>query len=92
MMTLTPPAVTNWVADSSASYHTTPNVGILSSSHTPLLSTPIIVGKENILPITSIGDSVLPGPFHLHNVLVAPHIIHNLLTVRQFTTNNSLLY
>jgi hypothetical protein len=33
---------------------------------------------------------VLPGPFRLTNVLVAPpHIIQKLIFVRQFTTNNS---
>jgi hypothetical protein len=32
---------------------------------------------------------VLPGPFRLNNVLAAPNIIQNLLSVRQFTTDNS---
>jgi hypothetical protein len=34
------------------------------------------------------GYSTLLGPFHLNNVLVAPDIIKNLLSVRQFTTDN----
>lgn len=41
-MALTHPALINWVADSGASYHTTLDTGILSSSHPPLPSTPII--------------------------------------------------
>ena len=49
----------------------------------------IIVGNDSTLPITLVGDSVLPRPFHLNDVLVAPHIIHNILFVRRFTTNNS---
>jgi hypothetical protein len=32
---------------------------------------------------------VLLGPFHLNNILVAPNIIQNLLSVHQFTTDNS---
>jgi hypothetical protein len=32
---------------------------------------------------------VLHGPFRLNNVLVAPNIIQNLFSVRQFTTDNS---
>jgi hypothetical protein len=48
-----------------------------------------VVGNGSALPVTSVGDAVLPGPFRLSNVLVAPHIIQNLLSVRQFTTDNS---
>jgi hypothetical protein len=32
---------------------------------------------------------VLPGSFHLNNVLVAPHITHNLFYVPRVTTDNS---
>lgn len=47
------------------------------------------MGNKHILLITSVGDSVLSRAFHLHNVFVASHIIQNLLSVRQFTTDNS---
>jgi hypothetical protein len=74
-MTLTPLVVTEWFADSGASYDTTSNTSILSS-YLPLSSTPsIIVGNRNILAIISVGDSVFTRHFHLCNVLVAPHII-----------------
>lgn len=46
-------------------------------------------GNGSTHPVTSIGNSILPGPFHLNDVPVAPHIIHNLLYVRRFTTDNS---
>jgi hypothetical protein len=89
-MTLTPLAVNDWVANFGASYHTTLDAGILSYFHPPLSSTPsIIVGNKNILPVTSVGDSILHGPFHLRNVLVALHIIQNLLIVHQSTVDNS---
>jgi hypothetical protein len=91
-MTLTSPtSVSDWVANSGASYHTTPDAGILSSTSPahPSLPSSIIVGNGSALPVTSVGDAVLPGPFRLTNVLVGPHIIQNILFVRQFTTDNS---
>jgi hypothetical protein len=30
-----------------------------------------------------------PGPFRLSDVLVAPQMVHNLLSIRQFTADNS---
>jgi hypothetical protein len=32
---------------------------------------------------------VLPGPFYLNDVLVAPDLVQSLLFVRRFTTDNS---
>jgi hypothetical protein len=89
-MALAPPS-SYWVIDSSASYHTTPTTGILSRFHPPNSSHPtsIVVGNDSTLPVTLVGASVLPVPFYLNNVLVAPHITHNLLSVRRFTTDNS---
>jgi hypothetical protein len=83
-MALAPPtSVSDWVTDSGASYHTTPDAGILSSTSPPPLPSSIVVGNGSTLPITS------KSPFRLTNVLVAPNIIQNLLSVRQFTTDNS---
>jgi hypothetical protein len=31
---------------------------------------------------------VLPGPFYLNNILLAPDLVQSLLSVRRFTTNN----
>jgi hypothetical protein len=89
-MALTPPAVTDWVADSGASNHTTSDAGNLSSVHPPTSTDPssIVVGNGSVLPVTSVGDSAIPGPFYLNNVLVTPDIIQNLLSVRRFTTDN----
>jgi hypothetical protein len=89
-MALTPPVVTDWVADSSASNPTTSDVGNLTSVHPPTFTNPssIIVVNGSALPVTSIGDSALPGLFYLNNVLVTPDIIQNLLYVHHFTTNN----
>jgi hypothetical protein len=48
----------------------------------------IVVGNGSSLPITSVGDSVLPEPFYLNNILLAPDIVQNFLFVRCFTTDN----
>jgi hypothetical protein len=49
----------------------------------------IVVDNGSVLPVTSVGDSVLPGPFHLNDVLVAPDLVQSLLFVHRFTTDNS---
>jgi hypothetical protein len=86
---LTPPVGTEWIADSGASYHTTPDAGILSSVRPPHPSCPssIMVGDGSCLPVTSVGSTL--GPFRLSDVLVAPQMVHNLLSIRQFTAGNS---
>jgi hypothetical protein len=90
MMLAPPTSVSDWVADSDASYHTTSDAGILSStSPTPPFLLPSSSKNGYALPVTSVGDVVLPGPFRLTNVLVAPSIIQNLLSFHQFTTGNS---
>jgi hypothetical protein len=78
------------VADSSATHHTTPSVDNISTLHSLASSNPssIIVGNGSSLPITSVGDSVLPGPFYLNNILLAPNMVQSLLSVHRFTTNN----
>jgi hypothetical protein len=89
-MALTPPVVTDWVTDSDASDHTTSDVGNLSSVRPSTSTDPssIVVGNGSALPVTSVGDSALPGLFYLNNVLVTPDIIQNLLSVHRFTTDN----
>jgi hypothetical protein len=89
-MVLTLPAVTDWVADSGASNHTTSDAGNLTSVHPPTSTDPlsIIVGNGSALSVTSVGDSTLPSPFYLNNVLVTLGIIQNLLSVHHFTTDN----
>jgi hypothetical protein len=89
-MTMIPPAVTDWVADSSASNHTTSDASNLTSVHPPHINNPssIIVGNRSSLLITSVGDTALSSLFYLNNVLVTPDIIQNLLSVCRFTTDN----
>jgi hypothetical protein len=64
--------------------------GTMASIRPPSSTDPssIIVGNGSALPITSVGDSALPSPFYLNNVLVTPDIIQNVLSVHHFTTDH----
>jgi hypothetical protein len=88
-MSMVPPAVTDWVADSDASNHTTSDAGKLTYIRPPHINNPssIIVGNRSSLLVTSIGDMTLPGPFYLNNVFVTTGIIQNLISVHRFTTD-----
>jgi hypothetical protein len=46
-----------------------------------------MVSDGSCLPVTSVGSA--PGPFCLSDVFVAPQMVHNLLSIRQFTADNS---
>jgi hypothetical protein len=90
-MSFTPPAVTDWVMDSSASNHMMCDASNISLFRPPHFTCPssIVVGNGSTLPVTATGDAVLPRIFRLNNVLVAPNIIKNLISVRQFMTDNN---
>jgi hypothetical protein len=66
----------------------TPNASILTHSSFPSPSL-IIVGNGSILPVTSTGAAHLPASLRLNNVLVSPNLIENLISVRQFTSDNN---
>ena len=46
-----------------------------------------MVGDGSCLSVTAVGSA--PGSFRLPNVFVAPQMVHNLLSIRQFTADNS---
>jgi hypothetical protein len=81
---VTPPVGPEWIADSAVTYHTTPDPGILSSVHSPSSSLPssIMVANGSCLPVTSVGTTDAHGSFRLPDVLVAPSMVHNLLSIR----------
>jgi hypothetical protein len=89
-MTMFPPTVTDSVAKSNASNHTTSDAGYLTSVHPADINDPssINVGNISSLPVTLLGDMTLPSLFYLNNVLVTPNIIQNLLFVHRFTNDN----
>nr|GEY64667.1 ribonuclease H-like domain-containing protein [Tanacetum cinerariifolium] len=50
------------------------------------------VGDGKSISVTNTGHSIVPShhrPLHLHNVLVTPNIIKNIISVRQFTRDNN---
>jgi hypothetical protein len=93
-MSLNVPSPSNeWYIDSGAGSHMANNAGILTSSY-PSSSHPssIVVGNGASLPVTSVGSSSFITPCRslvLSNVLVAPGIIKNLISVRRFTIDNN---
>jgi hypothetical protein len=91
-MALQPPptSVHDWIAYYGTLHHTTPFASNISKSQ-PLNSfspSSIVVGNGSSLPITSLGDSILLGPFYLNNILLAPDIVQSIIFVRRFTTDN----
>jgi hypothetical protein len=91
-MVLHPPptSVQDWVVDSDVTHHTTSLIGNISTLRPLTSSNPssVVVGNGSSLPITSVSDSVLPRPFYLNNILLAPNMVQSLLFVHRFTTNN----
>ncbi|GJV69985.1 ribonuclease H-like domain-containing protein, partial [Tanacetum coccineum] len=64
----------------------------LSTIFDKRLFSSIHVGDGKSIPVTNTDHSIIPSyhrPLHLHNVLVAPNIIKNPISVRQFTRNNN---
>jgi hypothetical protein len=88
--TSTPNSMNDWVADFGASHHTTPSVCNISNPHPLNFASPSssVVGNGFTLPVTSVADLVIPGPFYLNNILLALDIVQCLLSVCHFTTDN----
>jgi hypothetical protein len=83
----------SWVMDSGATSHMSSNDDILLSRY-PSPPCSITVSNGQSIPSSGCGTSLLPVAdryFHLNNVLVAPQLARNLLSVRQLTTITVLL-
>lgn len=94
-MTLQPPTASNdWSMDTGATAHMSSSSGTHSSLSSHPSSHQVMIGDGSVLPITHTSHSLLPSsnssrPLHLHNVLVTPQIIKNLVSIRQFTIDNN---
>jgi hypothetical protein len=67
--------------------------GILSSRSTHTVPRHIVVGNGNQLTSTCTGNSIIPtssSPLQLHNILIAPQLVKNLISVRALTRDNSV--
>jgi len=83
----------NWYMDTGASSHMTSNAGTLSSYFNLSTNNKVIVGNGTEIPILGCRVKQLQPPLPpllLNNVLHAPHIIKNLVSVRKFTSDNNV--
>lgn len=90
-MTLTEPSGNPWYMDSAATAHLASSPGMLQYVFNLNTRKSVTVGNGSSIPITKTGSSFLPTntlPLSLNNVLIAPKIIKNLISVRKFTTDN----
>lgn len=90
-MTLQTPPSHEWYFDSGATNHMSSDAGILTHLSPSNFNSPssIVVRNGTLLLVTSTGATSLSHNFHLNNVIVSPSLIKNLISVRQFTTDNN---
>ncbi|GJV59700.1 ribonuclease H-like domain-containing protein [Tanacetum coccineum] len=75
-----------------ASSHLNSSVNSLSENFNTCMYPSISVGDGYSIPVTNTGHNILPTPtrsLHLNNVLIIPHIVKNLIFVRQFVRDNN---
>lgn len=80
------------VMDSGATSHMSSDVGILTTPKPLPIRSFITVGNGSYVLVTQTGDTSLStssSSFNLHNIIIVPHLIENLILVYKFTTNNS---
>ncbi|GJV82819.1 ribonuclease H-like domain-containing protein [Tanacetum coccineum] len=78
--------------DTGASSHLNNSVNSLSEIFNTCMYPSISVGDGHSIPVTNTGHSILPTAtksLHLNNVLITPHIVKNLIYVRQFVRDNN---
>jgi hypothetical protein len=83
----------DWFMDTGASAHMAAHPGNLSTSSPTSTSSRIIVGNGAGLPISHIGSTPFPSnstPLSLNNVLVSPHLVQNLVSVKTLSRDNSV--
>ncbi|GJU13461.1 hypothetical protein Tco_1135857 [Tanacetum coccineum] len=81
-----------WHMDTCASSHLNFNASNLSTIFDKGLFPSVHISDGKSIPVTNTGHNIIPSyhhPLHLHNVLVTPNIIKNLISVRQFTRDNN---
>ncbi|GJY73210.1 ribonuclease H-like domain-containing protein [Tanacetum coccineum] len=79
--------------DMGASSHLADNIDILNYFSNSSIYSFVFVGNGHSIPVTQTGHSFLhtsSKPLHLNHILVTPHIIKNLISVRQFTRDNDV--
>lgn len=87
------PQATEWFFDTGASSHMASTSGNLATATPTPHSPPIIVGNGASLPASHHGESSIAtarAPLRLHNVLVSPSLVKNLISVRSLTRDNNV--
>ncbi|GJW05934.1 ribonuclease H-like domain-containing protein [Tanacetum coccineum] len=90
--TLHDPNTGTWNMDTGASSHLNNSVTSLSTIFNSSMYPSVSVGDGHSIPVTNSGHSILPTTsksLHLLNVLITPHIVKNLVSVRQFVRDNN---
>lgn len=80
-----------WYMDYGAMAHLSNNAGILNSTPNRNVNHSVIVGNGSKIPVTCIGSTSIQSssrPLNLQNVLIAPKIVKNLISVRKLTKDN----
>ncbi|GJS14550.1 hypothetical protein Tco_0409022 [Tanacetum coccineum] len=83
----------SWNMDTGTSSHLADNTGILTSFSNSSMYPSVFLGSGHSIPVTHTGHSFLhtsSKPLQLNHILVTPHIIKNLISVRQFTRDNDV--
>lgn len=91
-MSLPNPTTGAWNMDTGASSHLNASVNSLSNIFNTCMYPSVSVGDGHNIPVTNTGRSILPTPsrpLYLNNVLITPHIVKNLISVRQFVCENN---
>ncbi|GJS17193.1 ribonuclease H-like domain-containing protein [Tanacetum coccineum] len=81
-----------WNMDTCASSHLNNSVNGLSEIFNTCMYLSVSVGDGYSIPVTNTGHSILPTPtrsLHLKNILITPHIVKNLISIRQFVRDNN---
>ncbi|GKE79158.1 hypothetical protein Tco_1545278 [Tanacetum coccineum] len=82
-----------WNMDTGLSSHLADNTYILNYFSNSSIYSSVFVSNGHSIPVTQTGHSFLhtsSKPLHLNHILVTPHIIKNLISVRQFTRDNDV--
>jgi histone deacetylase 1/2 len=82
----------DWFMDTGATSHMASGAGILNSTPTPTVHRHITVGNGQSIPIEGTGHATVPtssSPLQLRNILIAPNLVKNLVSVRALTRDNS---
>ncbi|XP_071714301.1 uncharacterized protein [Rutidosis leptorrhynchoides] len=85
------PGDDGWYMDTGAIAHLASDSGKLNTIFNKNIVPSVIVGDGSTILVLASGNATLPNPYRpldLHNVLVTPNIVKNLIYVKQFNKDN----